>query len=67
MRRTRWPNSVPGASSREGLQVAHTADLDTSVLAAGRALLDEVFGDEMTDQDWEHALGGIHALVWEGG
>jgi aminoglycoside 2'-N-acetyltransferase I len=20
----------------------------------------------MTDEDWEHALGGIHALVWEG-
>lgn len=19
----------------------------------------------MTDQDWEHALGGVHALVWE--
>lgn len=21
----------------------------------------------MTDQDWEHALGGVHALVWEAG
>ena len=21
----------------------------------------------MTDHDWEHALGGVHALVWEGG
>jgi aminoglycoside 2'-N-acetyltransferase I len=20
----------------------------------------------MTDDDWEHALGGVHALVWEG-
>ena len=20
----------------------------------------------MTDEDWEHALGGMHALVWEG-
>jgi aminoglycoside 2'-N-acetyltransferase I len=20
----------------------------------------------MTDEDWEHALGGVHALVWEG-
>jgi aminoglycoside 2'-N-acetyltransferase I len=20
----------------------------------------------MTDHDWEHALGGVHALVWEG-
>jgi aminoglycoside 2'-N-acetyltransferase I len=45
---------------------AHTADLDTSTLAAARALLYEVF-DDMTEHDWEHALGGIHALVWDGG
>jgi aminoglycoside 2'-N-acetyltransferase I len=47
------------------LQIAHTADLDATALRAARALLDLVFGDEMTDQDWEHALGGMHALVWE--
>ena len=47
------------------LRTAHTADLDASTLKAARALLDEVFGD-MTDQDWEHALGGVHALVWDG-
>jgi aminoglycoside 2'-N-acetyltransferase I len=48
------------------LQVAHTAELDPAILGQARALLDEVFGDEMTDHDWEHALGGMHALVWEG-
>jgi aminoglycoside 2'-N-acetyltransferase I len=48
------------------LQTAHTADLDPEVLQAGRALLYDVF-DDMTDDDWEHALGGVHALVWEGG
>ena len=47
------------------LRIAHTADLDAATLHAARALLDEVF-DDMTDHDWEHALGGIHALVWEG-
>ena len=47
------------------LQTAHTADLDPEVLQAGRALLYDVF-DDMTEQDWEHSLGGIHALVWEG-
>ena len=31
-----------------------------------RALLDEVFAGELTDDDWEHALGGVHALVWDG-
>jgi len=26
-----------------------------------------IFGeDEFTEHDWEHALGGIHALAWEG-
>jgi aminoglycoside 2'-N-acetyltransferase I len=47
------------------LQTAHSADLDAATLAAARALLDQVF-DDMTDHDWEHALGGMHALVWEG-
>ncbi|MGI9184729.1 MAG: GNAT family N-acetyltransferase [Solirubrobacteraceae bacterium] len=50
-----------------GLQVAHTADLDLCTLDAARTLLDHVFGDEMTEPDWEHALGGVHALVWEAG
>ncbi|MEU5643875.1 GNAT family N-acetyltransferase [Streptomyces milbemycinicus] len=48
------------------IRTAHTFDLDAATLKAARALLDDVFGD-MTDHDWEHALGGIHALVWEGG
>jgi aminoglycoside 2'-N-acetyltransferase I len=49
------------------IRTAHTADLDAQTLAAARALLDEVFEGDMSDHDWEHALGGIHALVWEGG
>jgi aminoglycoside 2'-N-acetyltransferase I len=47
------------------VRTAHTADLDAATLTAARALLYDVF-DDMTDQDWEHALGGMHALVWEG-
>jgi aminoglycoside 2'-N-acetyltransferase I len=31
-----------------------------------RALLYEVFGDDLEEDDWEHALGGVHALLWEG-
>ena len=46
-------------------RTAHTADLDAATLKAARALLGEVF-DDMTGSDWEHALGGVHALVWEG-
>jgi len=47
------------------LQTAHTAELDAATLEAARTLLYDVF-DDMTDHDWEHALGGVHALVWEG-
>jgi aminoglycoside 2'-N-acetyltransferase I len=46
-------------------RTAHTSDLDGATLTAARALLDSVF-DDMTDDDWDHALGGVHALVWEG-
>ena len=45
------------------LRIAHTADLDSASIKAALALLDDVFAGEMTDDDWEHALGGIHALV----
>ncbi len=48
------------------VRTAHTAYLEPSVLAAARALLDDVFAGELTDADWEHALGGIHAMAWEG-
>ena len=47
------------------VHTAHTADLDAAALSAARALLYDVF-DDMTEHDWEHALGGVHALVWEG-
>jgi aminoglycoside 2'-N-acetyltransferase I len=48
------------------VRTAHTADLDPRTLAVARAMLDQVFEGEMTDHDWEHALGGIHALAYEG-
>lgn len=48
------------------ITVAHTADLDAPTLAVVRELLNGAFGNGFTDDDWEHALGGMHALVWEG-
>jgi aminoglycoside 2'-N-acetyltransferase I len=47
------------------VRTAHTADLAPETLAAVRALLVQVFEGDFTDHDWEHALGGVHALVWE--
>jgi len=49
------------------LRLAHTADAGQTPLKAARELLHLVFGDEMTDEDWEHALGGIHAFAWARG
>ena len=48
------------------VRVAHTAQLDPGTLADARTLLYAVF-DDMTEADWEHSLGGIHALAYEGG
>jgi len=48
------------------LRVAHTSDLDAATRAAVRALLDAAFDGDFSDHDWEHALGGMHALAWEG-
>lgn len=48
------------------VRVAHTAELGVGALHDARALLDEAFGGALDEFDWEHALGGIHALVYEG-
>ncbi|WP_077061559.1 GNAT family N-acetyltransferase [Streptomyces sp. MP131-18] len=48
------------------VRTAHTADLDATTLAAARTLLDEAFDGDLTELDWEHALGGVHALLWAG-
>jgi aminoglycoside 2'-N-acetyltransferase I len=48
------------------VRTAHTSDLDEATLMAARALFDVVFAGEFTDDDWEHGLGGIHALAYEG-
>ncbi|GAB7030464.1 aminoglycoside N-acetyltransferase AAC(2')-Ie [Streptomyces platensis subsp. malvinus] len=63
-------SSVPRADLTTGrtpaLRITHTADLDAATLGAVRALLYDVF-DDMTEEDWEHALGGLHALAYEDG
>ena len=49
------------------LQTAHTSELGDTTRQAARALLAATFEGDFRDCDWEHALGGIHALVWEEG
>ena len=46
--------------------VRHTAQLTPDELADARALCDASY-DDFGDEDWAHALGGMHALVVEDG
>ncbi|KAF4408345.1 MULTISPECIES: GNAT family N-acetyltransferase [Streptomyces] len=48
------------------LTTAHSADLGTAERTAARALLYDVFEGDIDEHDWEHCLGGVHAMVWEG-
>ena len=49
------------------LLLAHTSGLDRAALAEARALLEGVFAGDFAEDDWEHALGGMHALLREDG
>ncbi|MFI9582460.1 GNAT family N-acetyltransferase [Streptomyces sp. NPDC052236] len=44
-------------------RTAHTSQLSAAELAEVRALLDDAFEGDFGDEDWDHALGGIHALA----
>jgi aminoglycoside 2'-N-acetyltransferase I len=46
---------------------SHTSDLDAATLAAARKVVVEAFRGGWSDEDWEHSLGGVHAIVWEDG
>jgi aminoglycoside 2'-N-acetyltransferase I len=46
--------------------VVHTAQLSRADRQAARELLEAAFPHDFTEEDWEHALGGLHALVREG-
>jgi aminoglycoside 2'-N-acetyltransferase I len=45
------------------LSVRRTEDLDPLLRSVVRALLDDAFGGEFAEDDWQHALGGWHVLV----
>jgi aminoglycoside 2'-N-acetyltransferase I len=40
--------------------------LSDATIAAVRKLLDAAFDGDFGDEDWDHSLGGVHALVWDG-
>jgi aminoglycoside 2'-N-acetyltransferase I len=48
-------------------RLVHTADLDRDTRRSAYQMVSEAFAGEFTDTDWEHALGGMHALIWHHG
>ncbi|WP_437072259.1 GNAT family N-acetyltransferase [Streptomyces sp. enrichment culture] len=48
------------------LRIAHTAQLAPAELHRVRGLLHESFDGDFADEDWEHTLGGLHALAYDG-
>ncbi|MBX6748868.1 MAG: hypothetical protein IRY85_04220 [Micromonosporaceae bacterium] len=44
----------------------HTAEIPHPVLASVRTLVELASDGRFTDQDWDHALGGLHATATSG-
>ena len=47
-------------------RLVHTADLDDETRDEARRMVIDAFGGgeiDFTDADWEHALGGMHAMI----
>jgi len=48
-------------------RLVHTADLDAETRDDARRLLTEAFDGDFTESDWDHALGGMHAIIQQHG
>lgn len=48
-------------------RLIHTADLDGDTRRGAHQMVAEAFSGRFTDEDWQHALGGMHALIWRHG
>jgi aminoglycoside 2'-N-acetyltransferase I len=60
------PTHDVGAPRVRGVHTArlvHTADLDNETRDDARQMVIEAFAGEFSDADWEHTLGGMHALI----
>jgi aminoglycoside 2'-N-acetyltransferase I len=44
-------------------RLIHTADLDVESRERIRQMVTEAFAGDFTETDWEHTLGGMHALI----
>ncbi|MBU9762517.1 GNAT family N-acetyltransferase [Mycobacterium sp. TNTM28] len=44
-------------------RLVHTADLDHDTREGARRMVIDAFEGSFTEADWEHSLGGMHALI----
>ncbi|MFK4223222.1 GNAT family N-acetyltransferase [Streptomyces sp. NPDC019890] len=51
----------------ESARTAHTFELSPAELLQIRTLLTDAFDGDFSDEDFDHGLGGVHALVYEDG
>jgi len=61
------PSSSPSSRQVHTARLVHTSDLDGETLENAQRLLVEAHGGEFTEADWEHTLGGMHALIVQHG
>ncbi|OBI92920.1 GNAT family N-acetyltransferase [Mycobacterium asiaticum] len=48
-------------------RLVHTADLDAETRRGICQMVTAAFAGDFADTDWDHALGGMHALIWHHG
>ncbi|PRC44170.1 aminoglycoside 2'-N-acetyltransferase [Mycobacterium sp. ITM-2017-0098] len=48
-------------------RLVHTSDLDDETREEARVMVIEAFRGDFADTDWEHSLGGMHALICQRG
>ena len=48
-------------------RLVHTADLESDARQRAHEMVNEAFAGEFSAADWDHALGGMHALIWHHG
>jgi aminoglycoside 2'-N-acetyltransferase I len=48
-------------------RLIHTSDLDHETRDDARRMVIEAFAGDFTDADWEHTLGGMHAVICDHG
>ncbi|AKN15449.1 GNAT family N-acetyltransferase [Mycobacterium haemophilum] len=48
-------------------RLVHTADLDGETRHRIHQMVTDAFAGNFDETDWEHTLGGMHALIWRHG